>query len=108
MMKRAPARIIKKNIFFTLYMLKNTEENVVLSYLDYRNIQNMGYLKYSHLCSMFCYILNNYHKTHVRKIFIKLVRSNHFIKKKNIGKKSYTYKFIPIASWEAEQERLRV
>ena len=80
-------------------MLKNTEEAVVLSYLEYRKINNMGFLKYSHLCAIFCYILNNYDKAYIRKIFIKLVRNNHFIKKKNLNKKSYTYEFIPMISW---------
>jgi hypothetical protein len=80
-------------------MLKNTEEAVVLSYLEYRKINNMGFLKYSHLCAIFCYILNNYDKAYIRKIFIKLVRNNHFIKKKNLKKKSYTYEFIPMTSW---------
>ncbi len=85
-------------------MLKNTEENVVLSYLEYRKIYKMGFLKYSHLCAMFCYVLDNYKKDHVRKIFIKLVRNNHFIKRKNLNKKSYTYQFIPLASWKEQQE----
>lgn len=80
-------------------MLKNTEENVVLTYLEYRKINNMGFLKYSHLCAMFCYVLNNYDKDHIRKLFIKLVRNNHFIKRRNI-KRSYTYKFIPLSSLE--------
>lgn len=78
-------------------MLKNCDENVVLTYLEYRKIYNMGFLKYSHLCSIFCYVLNNYDKDHIRKIFIKLVRNGNFIKKKNI-KRSYTYKFIPLTS----------
>ena len=80
-------------------MLKNTEENVVISYLEYRKIYNMGFLKYNHLCPMFCYVLNNYDKNHVRQIFIKIVRNGHFIKKKNYGKQSYLYRFIPISLW---------
>lgn len=80
-------------------MLKNTEEAVILSYLDFRKINKMGFLKYSHLCAIFCYVLNNYDKAHIRKIFIKLVRNAHFIKKKNLNKKSYTYEFIPLTSW---------
>lgn len=76
-------------------MLKAADEVVILTYLQYRKINEMGFLKYSHLCSLFCYCLNNYDKDYIRKIFIKLVRNNHFIKKRNI-KRSYTYKFIPL------------
>ncbi len=73
--------------------LKAADELVVIGYLDYRNLQNLGFLKYSHLCAIFCYVLNNYDKAYVRKIFIKLVRNGHFEKKQNI-KRSYTYKYI--------------
>tara|TARA_R110001632_G_scaffold7496_2_gene29944 strand:+ start:603 stop:869 length:267 start_codon:yes stop_codon:yes gene_type:complete len=84
-------------------MLKNTEEGVIVSYLEYRKIYNMGFLKYSNLSAIFCYILNNYDKEHIRKLFIKLVRNNHFIKKQNHSKKSYTYQFIPIEIWKMNQ-----
>lgn len=83
-------------------MLKNTEENVIISYLEYRKIYNMGYLKYSHLCPMFCYVLNNYDKNHIRKLFIKIVKNGHFIKRQNFGKQSYLYRFIPISLWAEE------
>ena len=76
-------------------MLKAADEIVILTYLQYRHIDRMGFLKYSNLCSLFCYCLNNYDKEYVRKIFIKLVRNNHFIKKQNL-KRSYTYQFIPL------------
>ena len=74
-------------------VLKNTDEMVIIAYLDYRNYQNIGFVKYSVLCSVFCYVLNNYNKNYVRKIFIKLVRNGFFEKKQNI-KRSYTYKYI--------------
>ncbi len=74
-------------------VLKNTDEMVIIAYLDYRNYQNIGWVKYSCLCSVFCYVLNNYNKNYVRKIFIKLVRNGFFEKKQNI-KRSYTYKYI--------------
>ncbi len=75
-------------------MLKAPDELVIIAYLDYRKYHNLGYLKYSNLCAVFCYILNNYDKKYIRKIFIKLVRNKHFDKKQNI-KRSYTYKYIP-------------
>ncbi len=75
-------------------VLKASDEIVILTYLNYRRYEKMGFMKYSNFCSVFCYILNNYNKEYVRKIFIKLVRNNHFIKKQNI-KRSYTYCFIP-------------
>ena len=83
-------------------MLKNSEENVLISYLEYRKIYNMGYLKYSNLAPMFCYVLNNYDKHHIRKLFIKIVRNGHFLKKQNYGKQSYLYRFIPISLWAEE------
>ncbi len=73
--------------------ISNTDELVIIAYLDYRNYQNMGFVKYSILCSVFCYVLNNYDKNYVRKIFIKLVRLKYFEKKPNL-KRSYTYKYI--------------
>jgi len=75
-------------------MLKASDEVVILTYLNFRKIQNMGFMKYSIFSSLFCYVLNNYDKEYVRRIFIKLVRNGHFEKKRNI-KRSYTYKFIP-------------
>tara|TARA_R110002110_G_scaffold76807_3_gene202079 strand:+ start:420 stop:665 length:246 start_codon:yes stop_codon:yes gene_type:complete len=74
--------------------LKASDEVVILTYLNYRKFEGMGHLKYSNFCAVFCYILNNYNKDYVRKIFIKLVRNGHFDKKQNV-KRSYTYKFIP-------------
>lgn len=73
--------------------LKAPDELVIIAYLDYRKIYNMGFLKYSHFCPIFCYILNNYNKEYVRKIFIKLVRLGYFVKKQN-QKRSYTYLYI--------------
>ncbi len=73
--------------------IKNTDELVLVAYLDYRNYQNVGFVKYSNLCSIFCYVLNDYNKAYIRKLFIKLVRLGYFEKKKNI-KRSYTYKYI--------------
>jgi len=73
--------------------IKNTDELVLVAYLDYRNYQNIGFCKYSNFCSIFCYVLQNYDKNYIRKIFIKLVRLGYFEKKKNI-KRSYTYKYI--------------
>ena len=75
-------------------MLKAADELVIIAYLNYRKYQNLGFLKYSNLCSVFCYVLNNYDKNYIRKIFIKLVRNNHFEKKRNV-KRSYTYKYVP-------------
>ncbi len=74
-------------------VLKASDEIVILTYLNYRHYDKMGFMKYSNFCSVFCYILNNYNKDYIRKIFIKLVRNGHFLKKKNI-KRSYTYQFI--------------
>ena len=75
-------------------MIKAPDEVVILSYLKYRKIENMGFLKYSNFCAIFCYILNNYDKAYCRKLFIKLVRNKYFIKKKNV-KRSYTYMYNP-------------
>jgi hypothetical protein len=74
-------------------VLKAPDELVILAYLEYRKIWNMGFLKYSHYSPIFCYILNNYDKEYVRKIFIKLVRLGYFEKKQN-KRRSYRYKFI--------------
>ena len=74
-------------------MLKASDEVVILTYLNYRNINKMGFMKYSIFSSLFCYVLNCYDKEYVRRIFIKLVRNGHFKKKQNV-KRSYTYEFI--------------
>ena len=86
--------------------LKAQDELVIIAYLDYRRIENMGYLKYSNLCSIFCYIVNNYDKTYIRKIFIKLVRNGHFEKKQNV-KRSYTYRYINSKTLDVSKTSLK-
>lgn len=75
-------------------MIKAADEIVILTYLKYRKYHEMGFLKYSNFCVLFCYIIHNYDKAHCRKLFIRLVRNGHFIKKRNV-KRSYTYQYNP-------------
>ena len=69
-------------------------EQAVISYCNFKNIQNRGHMKYGHFKRIIGYILDYYNEYFIRKTFLSLVDKGHFIKKKNV-KKSYIYMFNP-------------
>tara|TARA_R110000822_G_scaffold39409_5_gene108323 strand:- start:7769 stop:8053 length:285 start_codon:yes stop_codon:yes gene_type:complete len=68
--------------------------DAVLKYFIFKNIQDLGYLKYGYFKKIIGYVLDNYNEYFIRKLFLKLVTENNFYRKQNI-KKSYLYKFNP-------------
>jgi hypothetical protein len=71
----------------------NAQECVV-NYCKYKNIDKRGKQKYGVFRNLISFILNSNNDNFIRKIFLDLVASKHFIKIKNI-KTSYKYQFNP-------------
>ena len=65
-----------------------------INYMKYKNIDQRGALKYGYYKRLISFILNSTNDNFIRKIFLDLVASNHFLKIKN-KKTSYKYQFNP-------------
>ncbi len=66
----------------------------VIGYFKFKNIENMGYLKYGYYKRIIQYVIDFYNEYYVRKIFLSLLDKGYFIKVKN-HTNSYKYKFNP-------------
>ena len=64
----------------------------VINYCIYKNINKRGQLKYGFFKRLISFILNTENDNQIRKVFLDLVESKHFIKIKNL-KTSYRYQF---------------
>ena len=64
----------------------------VVKYCVFKSIDKHGVLKYGYYKKLIGYILETSNENFIRKIFLDLVTSKHFIKIKNL-KKSYKYLF---------------
>ena len=82
----------------------NAQECVV-NYMIYKNIDQRGKQKYGALKNLISFILNSTNDNFIRKIFLDLVASKHFIKIKN-QKTSYKYQFNPNPEVEYVKEEL--
>ena len=69
-------------------------KQAVIGYFKYKNIDNMGFLKYGYFKRIIKYVIDYYNDYYVRKIFLQLVNENYFLRIKN-EKNSYRYKFNP-------------
>jgi len=78
-------------------------KQAVIGYFKFKNIENMGYLKYGYFKRIIQYVIDYYNEYYVRKIFLQLVEENYFIKIKNY-KNSYKYKFNPKPQKKQQQE----
>mgnify|MGYP003634805447 CR=1 FL=1 len=65
-----------------------------INYMIYKKIDERGTMKYGMFKNLIGFILNSSNDNFIRKIFLDLVESKHFIKIKNI-KTSYKYQFNP-------------
>ena len=69
----------------------NAQECVV-NYMIYKKIDQRGTMKYGCFKNLISFILNTNNDNFIRKIFLDLVASKHFLKIKN-AKTSYKYQF---------------
>mgnify|MGYP003651759300 CR=1 FL=1 len=67
-------------------------QTAVINYCKYKNIDQRGCLKYGYYKRLISFILNSTNDNFIRKIFLDLVASKHFLKIKN-KKTSYKYQF---------------
>jgi hypothetical protein len=65
-----------------------------INYMIYKKIEKRGILKYGYFKRLIGFILNVDNDNQIRKVFLDLVESKHFIKIKNV-KTSYKYQFNP-------------
>jgi len=72
----------------------NVEKEVdkVKNYLDKKTAWNYGYIRYSIFRKMIVHITGHNKLYFIRKIFLKMIELNLFIKKKT-NKRSYMYKY---------------
>lgn len=69
-------------------------EQMIVKYLQFKKIQDLGFVKYSVFRRIIMYLLDVHDNNYlIRKTFLKLVEKNYFYKKSNSLKKSYRYKF---------------
>ena len=71
----------------------NSEE-AIISYLNYRKYNMVGYIKYGNFKKIISFVLDSHNDYYNRKLFLSLVSKGYLIKKKNF-KKSYIYKYNP-------------
>tara|TARA_R110002126_G_scaffold277451_1_gene423315 strand:+ start:88 stop:381 length:294 start_codon:yes stop_codon:yes gene_type:complete len=69
-------------------------EGALISYLNYRKYENVGFIKYGNFKKIISFVLDCNNDYYIRKLFLNLIHKNYLIKKKNT-KKSYLYKFNP-------------
>lgn len=69
-------------------------ENSIVNYFNFKNIDNLGFLKYGYFKRIIAYIIDCYNEYTLRKIFLALIHKGYFVKQKKI-KTSYLYKFNP-------------
>ena len=69
-------------------------KTAVINYCIYKKIDQRGTMKYGCFKNLISFILNTNNDNFIRKIFLDLVASKHFMKIKNI-KTSYKYQFNP-------------
>ena len=67
-------------------------KTAVINYCIYKKIDQRGTMKYGYYKRLISFILNTNNDNFIRKIFLDLVASKHFMKIKNI-KTSYKYQF---------------
>ena len=67
-------------------------EQAILSYLEYRNYETIGFIKYGNFKKIISFVLDSHNDYYNRKLFLSLVSKGYLIKQRNI-KKSYVYKF---------------
>jgi|TARA_R110000803_G_scaffold86932_1_gene153498 hypothetical protein len=82
----------------------NSEE-AIISYLNYRNYDNLGFIKYGNFKKIISFVLDSHNDYYNRKLFLSLVSKGYLIKKRNI-KKSYIYKFNPNPKFKIIEEKI--